>query len=420
MTAPHPTVECPECGLRQPRREPGPRHDVLCERCDAHLARARPGGAERSLALTLCALALLAIAASTPIMDLGYEGRTRRAHLMTGILHLWRDGFEPLAVLIAITSVAAPLLGLVGLLAVVLPLHLGRPHRYLAPLYRWLLVMRPWSMIEVYLLGLLVAYVKLSQLATIDVGLGAFALAALVPVLIASYESLDPRVVWASWRPDAAAPEEPGTDTLPCPTCELEVAAPIGATERRCPRCRHRFAARKPFSLQRTWALVATAALLYVPANVWTMLHVDMMGASEDDTILAGVRELVTEGMWEVAALIFFASIVVPLLKIGGLAYLLAAIQLGIPSRRRSLHRLYRLVEGIGRWSMIDMFVASILVALVRMGQIATIIPGPAATCFAAVVVLTMFAARSFDPRLIWDAAPAPEPDTTQAETARA
>ncbi len=420
------TVECPECGLRQTKREPKPHRDVLCERCDKRLARTRRNGLERSFALTVCALVLLVMAFAAPLMDLEYQGRTQRAHLVTGIVQLWRIGFEPLAVLIAFTSVIAPLVGLVGLLAVVLPLALNKPMAYIAPLYRRVMILRPWSMLEVYLLGMIVAYVKMSQLASVDLGLGAMALGALIPVLIGGYDSLDARVIWQSWDASQAAdpPESPspGPTVLTCPTCGYAVAAESGEGDARyhCPRCHDRFARRLPFSLQRTWALVITAALLYVPANVWPMMHIDKMGHAEDDTILAGVGELINDGMWQIAALIFFASIVVPMLKIVGLVYLMLAIQLEWPSRRRSLHRLYRIVEGIGRWSMIDMFVTSLLVALVQMGQIATIVPGPAATCFAGVVVLTMFAAMSFDPRLIWDRAEAAAPVTPRAEVAKA
>jgi paraquat-inducible protein A len=175
----------------------------------------------------------------------------------------------------------------------------------------------------------------------------------------------------------------------------------------RCPRCGGVVWRRKPESIQRTWALVIAAAVFYLPANVFPVLTVELMGKGEPDTILSGVIELIDSGMWEVAALIFFASIMVPSLKLVGLSYLLISVQRRSRSRPRERTRLYRLAEGIGRWSMIDMFMVSIVAALVQLGAVATINPGLGAVCFAAVVVITMAAAANFDPRLIWDAADA-------------
>lgn len=193
--------------------------------------------------------------------------------------------------------------------------------------------------------------------------------------------------------------------SLACPACALLCGVPAGAEGAvlACPRCASPLRHRKPRSTQKTWALIAAAALLYVPANALPVMTITILGHSEPETILSGVVELFKSGMWEIGALVFIASITVPLLKITSLAYLLLTVR-----RRSSLHpeertRLYRLVEYIGRWSMIDMFMLSILVALVQLGWAATVVPGPGATCFAAVVILTMFAASSFDPRLIWD-----------------
>lgn len=170
-----------------------------------------------------------------------------------------------------------------------------------------------------------------------------------------------------------------------------------------CPRCAAPLRHRKPRSLQRAWALLLTAATLYIPANALPVMTLTTLGQSEPDTILTGVVQLFQAGMWEIGALVFLASITIPLLKIASLAYLLLSIQLGAGLFPKEQTRLYRAIEYIGRWSMIDMFMLSILVALVQLGQVATVAPGPGAVCFAAVVVLTMFATSSFDPRLLWD-----------------
>lgn len=173
----------------------------------------------------------------------------------------------------------------------------------------------------------------------------------------------------------------------------------------RCPACRSTLDARKPHSLSRTWALVLTGFILYIPANLFPIMTMDMVGSAEKDTIMSGVIELFQSGMWAIGLLVFCASITVPLMKLVGLTWLLISVQRGQKLRRRDRTRLYRVIEFIGRWSMLDVFLLSILVAVVNLGGLATITPDVGAAFFASVVVITMFAAKTFDPRLIWDAA---------------
>jgi paraquat-inducible protein A len=143
---------------------------------------------------------------------------------------------------------------------------------------------------------------------------------------------------------------------------------------------------------------------LYIPANVYPVMTVISFGKGDPDTIWSGVQSLLASGMWPLAVLVFFASIIVPIIKLVGLTFLLVSVHYHWHWRPKQRTMLYRITEAVGRWSMIDIFMISILVALVRLEAIATIEPGAGATSFAAVVVLTMFAAMSFDPRLIWDA----------------
>ncbi len=171
-----------------------------------------------------------------------------------------------------------------------------------------------------------------------------------------------------------------------------------------CPRCGAKLAHRKPNSLTRAWAMIIAAYILYIPANVYPIMTVISFGKGEPDTILSGVESLIASGWWPLAVLVFFASIIVPLIKLFGLTYLAASVQCKWQWHPKQRTMLYRITEAVGRWSMIDIFMITILVALVRLEAIATIEPGAGATSFAAVVVLTMFAAMSFDPRLMWDA----------------
>ena len=175
--------------------------------------------------------------------------------------------------------------------------------------------------------------------------------------------------------------------------------------DQHCARCGTALEQRSPNSLSRTWALLIAAYLCYVPANLYPVMVFSRLGEAEGDTILSGVQAMFAMGWWVVGGLIFFASIAVPMLKLLTLTGLLISVQRRSRWRTRDRTVLYRVVEYIGRWSMLDMFVVSLMVALVQLGAVASMEPGPGATFFAAVVILTLLAAMSFDPRLIWDQA---------------
>lgn len=171
-----------------------------------------------------------------------------------------------------------------------------------------------------------------------------------------------------------------------------------------CPRCGSTLHQRKPNSLKRTWALVLAAVIFYIPANLLPVTVVISFGKAQADTIMSGVIYFVATGMWPIALVIFVASILVPMLKLSILIFLLISVRRKSTWRPKDRTRLYRITEAVGRWSMVDIYVVTILVALVNLGNLATIKAGPGAGFFAAVVVITIFAAMSFDPRLIWDA----------------
>jgi paraquat-inducible protein A len=198
-----------------------------------------------------------------------------------------------------------------------------------------------------------------------------------------------------------------GLGLIACHVCELVARPPKGVAACASPRCGARLYSRKPDSIARTWALLIAATILYVPANLEPVMITRSIFGTQPDTILSGVAYLWHSGSWPLAVLVFVASVLVPLLKLLALSYLAASTQRRSRVRQRQKTRLYRLLEFVGRWSMLDVFVVMVLVALVKMGALANIQAGPGAMWFGAVVVLTMFASMSFDPRLIWDASTA-------------
>jgi paraquat-inducible protein A len=189
-----------------------------------------------------------------------------------------------------------------------------------------------------------------------------------------------------------------------CEGCGLLSRPVPDEAEGQCPRCAHELSFRKADSVQRTWALLIAAAVCYVPANLLPVLTTVTATGRESDTIMQGVVLLWSPTGWPLSLIVLFASIIVPSAKIAALTYLLITVQRGSVENNAQRIRLYRTVELIGRWSMVDVFVDAFTVSLVQLQPLMSVEPGPGLFFFAAVVVLTMLAAESFDPRLIWDA----------------
>ncbi|MGZ5129618.1 MAG: paraquat-inducible protein A [Caldimonas sp.] len=217
-----------------------------------------------------------------------------------------------------------------------------------------------------------------------------------------------------------ADPHEPRV--LGCESCGLVSADALGSADadaglfvQHCPRCGHVLRARKPMSLQRTWACVVAAAVLYVPANVLPVMTTVSAGQHEQHTLLGGIVELWTDGSWGLSIIVFIASIAVPVLKIGVLALLAWTVRRAPAWRRLERAKLYRLIEAVGHWSMLDVYVVVLLGTTIQFGPLANVSAGPALLAFAAVVVLTMIGTYAFDPKLIWDGPRPPVPSSPQA-----
>lgn len=189
-----------------------------------------------------------------------------------------------------------------------------------------------------------------------------------------------------------------------CEKCSLLSRPAPGGEPGYCPRCGAELSLRHHHSIQYTWALVIAAAICYIPANALPVLSTTALGSTDSDTIISGVVFLYKTGSWPLALVVLVASVMVPLGKLIALSYLLITVQNGSIKSNHERTRLYRMVEFIGRWSMLDVFVDTFTVALVQLQPLMSVEPGPGVLFFAAVVVLTMIAAETFDPRLIWDA----------------
>ena len=398
--------ECPDCGLFQ--NVPGMQRGEVseCARCGKMLRRSRIDPVHRPLALSLAGLVLMGVAAFEPFMRLSVKGYAHAAQFTSGPAQLRQFGMPELAVVILATTLLVPVGKLAATVWVLWGVRSGRPAPELTHVFRIVAWLRPWAMVEVFLLGLFVAYTKLVDLARVDVGVAVYALGALVLVMAAADATMDDEAVWARLVPRRAV--EPvrfgsawSSRMLSCDNCRLV----CDANEPDCPRCGANVHARKPDSLSRCWALLVAATICYIPANLYPVLTLVRLGRGQPSTILGGVGQLANAGMWPLAILVFVASISVPVLKIVSLAVMLVSVRRRSAGYLQTRTVLYRIVETIGRWSMIDVFMISILTALVRLGFVASVYPDVGVLAFCSVVILTILSAASFDPRLMWDAA---------------
>lgn len=413
--------ECPDCGLWTRLGAHSPGHELRCPRCDGCVRGVPRHAFDVPLAVAVSGLLFYLVVLSTPFLSAMLYGPPETGTLITGPMVLRSEGWWMLSALVLLTTVILPATNLLGVAAVLVGLRRKVRRETVANLFRWVETLRPWAMIEVYLLGFIVAYTRLTAVAWVTIDAATFALAVLVLATLFVDVALDSHAVWEALEPPAPAAADPGAahgPLLSCPVCRRTAHARPG---QHCARCGARLALRKPNSIRRTWALIVAAAILYVPANVFSVMNIAsaypqaaralMHVQTGSYTILGGVRELAAAGYWPTALLVLTASIIVPALKMLSLAAILLLTQRRSAVLLRARTRLWSLIGFVGRWSMIDVCMISLVVALLRFGRLADATTGVGMVCFAAVVVLTMLATESFDTRLMWDAAdqrPAP------------
>jgi paraquat-inducible protein A len=405
-------ITCHDCGVLHKRRPVRPREKARCVRCGSILYRGIHSDASRMAAITLGAIFTFLIAQFFPIVELEVGGYSSSATLLGSIRVLWHEQMQLVAVIVFLFTILLPAVELGSLLYVTLALRSGfRPPGF-DHLLRAVGVARRWGMTEVLMIGILITIVKMTSLAQVLVQPGLFAFGALT-LMLAIVVSFDPRIIWnigehlpgprrvaqQTFRYAALA----GKPLIDCHSCGLVATRDMGRRHQDCQRCGATLHKRRPDSVGRTWAFLLAATILYIPANLLPVMYTSSLFGKEDDTIISGVVYFWTSGSPALAVIIFIASIVVPVLKLASLSLLAFTAQRR--SRWQPLQRtvLYRIVEFVGRWSMLDIFVITLTVALVRFQSLAVITAGPGAMAFCAVVVLTMIASTQFDPRLIWD-----------------
>ena len=393
-------AECRNCGLLQiqPAVE---RHDIVfCSRCRTQLEHSAGKSLDATLACSAAILLLLIPAWTAPFLTASALGTTRTSFLPMSVSVVWRDGSPLLALCVLLFVLAFPLIRFGALTAVLLTLRLGRKPPWQTPAFKVSNALQVWAMLDVFLLGLMVAYFRLRSSLEVSLGVGAlcFIIAGLLSLVARA--TLDKAQIWRMISPDRRSL---GGPSMVCLSCELVMPRADGAVM--CPRCHAIVTARKKNPYSRSMALLLAAGLMYLPANIYPIATIPIDLTPTSYTVLGGVIDLVRSHLLGLAALVFTASFTIPLLKMLGLAWCASSAMCGSRIFLVGKTRVFRVVEEIGRWSMVDPLTIACFVPVLQFNALIDGHAEPAVVPFSAVVILTTIAVQLFDPRRMWDAA---------------
>ena len=397
-------LTCEHCGARQRVGKLAPRTAALCVRCGILVDSVEPMDLTLGLAWTLAIFALLFPANLLPLMQATLGSETRVNYISSGVRALWSTDWPFLAIMFAAYTIAFPFIRASLMLVVLGAIRVRRRPAWIGCLYRFAQAFELWAMSDVLVVACFVAYMRIKVQLQGQVCWGGWCLIMVAILQLLGPWCLSPHRIWREIMPDRP---DPGGDSISCVTCNMIL--PASFLERRCPRCWKRLHRRKPDALVRTAALVAAGYILYFPAYYYPMSYTLQPGGVQYVTIIDGVRDLINAGFWYLAIIIIIASILIPLLKLTGLSWML--IRVRFPSKRRLVlrTRVFHIIHRIGRWSNVDPFIVALMAPLFSFPGVADVYVGKAALPFALVVACTMLAARSFDSRLMWDAAQSQE-----------
>jgi len=364
----------------------------------------RPDWEHKVTAFTIAGIILFILANIFPFIGLETAGQVQNSNLIGGVQALIHRNEFLLASIVFITIFLFPLFELLSVLYILLSRFMNVRAPFIGLIVHMLHISKPWGMLEIFLVGIAVASLKLGNFAEIILGPGIYAFMGLVLTLIANNLYLSREDIWEWLNHDNFFTKEDDEAVVACHCCEAHIGVSQLKVNNECPRCGIHIHLHLPHSIQKTTALLIAALVLYIPSNLLPIMTTTHLGQESTDTLFSGVLHLIHSGDIPIAMVVFFASIVVPIAKLIVMTYLLWNVSIKFNGDPKQMARLYRITEFVGRWSMIDVFVVTTLVALVQFGLLANIEPGGALLCFAGVVVLTMLAAETFDPKLIWDA----------------
>lgn len=397
-------ILCPQCDMlvALPRLPWGTKGN--CPRCKTTLMMKWRDPCRQPVQYAFSALLMLVLANLFPFATFSVKGINNAISLIEIPTLLFSDNYTSIAMLFMILVQLLPAFCM-GCI-IVLSLRWRLPLELRVMMAKVLFQCRSWCMVEIFLAGVLVSFVKLITYGDVGIGSSFIPYCLFCVLQVRAFQCVDRRILWNAISPLPGYPLQikVGVSGIQqglraCACC----SAILPISQRRCPRCGCQGGARRTHSLQWTLALLVTALILYIPANLLPIMVTQALGLKLESTIVSGVFFLWGEGSYPIALVIFIASVMVPSLKIMAMTWLCWDAYYGRQGNREQMHFIYEIVEFIGRWSMIDVFVIAVLSALVHMGQLMNIYPDIGATLFGMVVIITMLASITFDPRLIWD-----------------
>ncbi|MGJ7093477.1 PqiA/YebS family transporter subunit [Vibrio hannami] len=368
---------------------------AFCPRCGTKLYRGGIQPLSGNLALAITCLFLFIPSHFFPFISIRLFGVMIPATLPSGTFTLMQEGFVLLGLLVFFCSTIAPLLVCFSTVVA----HIAMNRRWFKA-FRWSLItikkLKHWMMLDVFLVSIGISCFKLQDYSEIYVGTGLAGLVLLQIFSLMLIARFRVRRYWEAWQKEDEY--HFSKKEVHCHNCRL--SQPEGE---KCVRCSNSLHHRKPKSMQKAWACLIAATVSIFPANLYSISILFSNGQRLEDTILSGVATLINMEMHGIALIIFVASILVPAAKIIGLGFILITIHLKQTIYRRQRMFIYFVIKWIGKWSVMDLFVISIMMTLVDRGRILNFSPGYGAVAFGMVVVFTMLATEAFDPRLIWD-----------------
>ncbi|WP_245652640.1 paraquat-inducible protein A [Methylophilus rhizosphaerae] len=388
-----------------------PGEHASCPQCGHVLARRHLHPVQRSIALATSALLSLLIAIAFPFISMDTNGLDTQIELPQTAVTLVDVQQPMVALIVSCTAIILPALYLIGVMIMQANVLRTVPRAYSDVIARLFSHLHPWMMADVFIIAALVSLVKLTEIGEVQLGVSFWAYCVFAALLLMTTRSVDIDWLWLRLAGEPAADTRircgisaAAQHVTGCTTCGLVNTLPtIAGAAAVCKRCGSKLHMRKPNSLEFTWALLFTAVILYIPANAYPMMITTSLGQTHASTIIGGMLELWQHGSEPIAVVIFVASVLVPIIKMLILILLSWLVKHPGPLNAQQKTRLYHLTELIGRWSMVDVFVVAIMVALIQSGNLMSVLPGPAALAFCAVVITTMLAAMALDPRLLWD-----------------
>ena len=400
----HNKILCPQCDLLVALPVLAQGIKASCPRCHTVLSSKWRYQANQPTAIAISALVMLLLAGLFPYVKMSVMGIESQISLLDIAQAMFEVNYDSLGLFFIFFVVVIPAFCMVAI--ILLCQRVNIPLWLKINLARTLFQMKAWCMVEIFLAGVLVSFVKLMSYGDTALGISFIPYCFFCLLQVRAFQCLDRYWLWQQIAevPKLDIPLQEGKSGISqglrsCHTC----MAILPAERKYCPRCHVKGYVRHPNSLQCTMALLISSLVLYVSANVLPVMITNTLGSRLDSTIMSGVILLWGDGSYPVAIIIFIASIMVPSLKILAIGWLcLDAKGYGNPDPAK-MHFIYELVEYVGRWSMIDVFVIVVLSSLVQMGRLMCVSPAIGVILFAAVVTLTMFAAMTFDPRLTWD-----------------